>query len=419
MVWASIFDELLIATDQPITPIELELTSSRLIILAECETAPATWDLALRFKQIVTYEGIGSVVASKQSIMLGVSSQVELIEVSEPYRLRLEVPIWMPSLRLQVWEEDRSASLPVGFLMSFGGSATANTIAAFGSRWLLLTDDATRTIGNVGSGSDLAGQWIEKIFTHLWETYPARSTLIDYQGYPIARGATAGEDWIALKRLTLPDFRGSVLVAAGSTIPNGILIGSNTTSIAVSNMPSHNHPGSSNASTGSHAHTGTGASAGGHAHAGSSISSDGTHGHTSTAANAGSHQHVPYLEYAGDHAHWMGQLLVNAAVGGAAGRVVTGSPFSAATEPAGVHVHGGVMSFAGDHNHALTVAAVGNHAHTPAIAAAADHAHTLSISTSANHTHTPAIASQGNGNPISVQQLGAVEHLFISCGVAA
>jgi hypothetical protein len=29
-----------------------------------------------------------------------------------------------------------------------------------------------------------------------------------------------------------------------------------------------------------------------------------------------------------------------------------------------------------------------------------------------------AIAAQGDGLPISVQQLSAVEHLFMSCGVA-
>ena len=419
MVWEPIYDELLVATDIPITPVELRLSTSRLVILAECETAPTSWDLALRLKQVITYPDIGAVVATKQAILLGVTTQLDLAPTEAPYLLRLEVPLWMPSLRLQIWAEDLFSSLPVGFMMSFGGTPTTNTIAAFGSLWLQLTDDATRSIGSLGSGADIAESWVQRIFIHLWETYPTRTEVRTLENFPSERGAMALEDWTALKRLTLPDFRGSTFVGAGNTIPSGILIGSNTVPIAIANMPSHNHPGSTNASTGSHSHTGTAASAGGHAHAGSSIGNGGNHAHTASSSPGTAHNHGLAIDAAGNHNHGIGQLIVNAPTTGSAGRVTTAAPSSLFSDVAGTHAHTGNVGYEAGHAHAVSVAAIGDHSHAAAIAAQADHAHTLSVGTAANHTHTPAIAAQGSGTPLSVMQLSAVEHLFISCGVAA
>lgn len=395
MTWEPLYDQLLMQTDEPITPIELTLTKTRLLIRAECETAPSNWDLALRLKQIVTYPDVGIVVASKQSILLGVSTQIELAPSSEAYTLRLEVPFWMPSLRLKVWGEDLEASTPVGFLMAYTGNSEAVDLAAFGSRWLNLTSDEVRTIGKIGSNADLAEMWLEKIFIHLWEQYPTRTTLYDSVLNPVTRGATALEDWAALRRLSLPDFRGTAIVGAGNTRPSGIVIGADSATLAIANLPSHNHTGSGVVMGGSHSH------------AASSSDSSGGHSHTATINTGGSHAHTVTVNAAGDHNHMTSKNLDGLVAGGPHARLSTATPYDVPSNNAGSHQHAASAAFDAGHLHSSSVSTNGTHSHN------------LTITSQENHGHSLFIANQGSGQAISIMQSSAIEHLYISCGVAA
>jgi hypothetical protein len=84
-------------------------------------------------------------------------------------------------------------------------------------RMVYLTLDAFRTIGNTGSSSNITGTWLQTLFEFLWAQYDdTECPLLTSAGVGTSRGASANADWVANRRLTLPDDRGRVMLNAGS-----------------------------------------------------------------------------------------------------------------------------------------------------------------------------------------------------------
>lgn len=111
--------------------------------------------------------------------------------------------------------------------------------------WVCLTDNSVRTIGNTASGSSIAESWARTLFEAIWED--AHSPILySSTGVVVGRGTTARIDWDANRRITLPEVRNRVLIGAG-TLPNGgsqtvnKADGAETVTLAVANLPPHNH----------------------------------------------------------------------------------------------------------------------------------------------------------------------------------
>src|SRR5262249_32956360 len=147
-----------------------------------------------------------------------------------------------------------------------GGGVDATTVFQTGDvLWLDKTGaragwgrDNGRTIGSATAGAtERANSDCQALFTYLWQTYG--DVLCPVLG---GRGASAAADWAADKQITLPDKRGYVAgglddmgssaanrftgapVIAGDVVSPGSLIGETTHVMTISEMPAHNHPGS-------------------------------------------------------------------------------------------------------------------------------------------------------------------------------
>lgn len=114
-------------------------------------------------------------------------------------------------------------------------------------KWVYLSLDSCRTIGSAASGADIAADWLQNLFIHLWLQYSNTSCpILNASGTPTTRGGVAFEDFNANKRLTLPDYRGRVIGMAGTG--NGLTLrdkntiaGAETHALAVAEMPAHSH----------------------------------------------------------------------------------------------------------------------------------------------------------------------------------
>lgn len=137
----------------------------------------------------------------------------------------------------------------VGFLQPYTGSddTSQGWFSDYDGKWVYLTLDGIRTIGNASSGAAIAAAWTQTLFEHLWSQYDnTRCPLLDSSGSPTSRGASGAADWAANRRITLPDFRGRTVIGAGTgssltARTKGSVGGAETHTLTTNEMPSHSH----------------------------------------------------------------------------------------------------------------------------------------------------------------------------------
>lgn len=101
--------------------------------------------------------------------------------------------------------------------------------------WVAMNDS---TIGNIGSGATVAGQYVFQLYKTLWDAVSNT-----YAPVATGRGATAQADFIANKAMTLPLSLGRSIAANGLGTVLGQYAGANSASfvIGTANLPPHTH----------------------------------------------------------------------------------------------------------------------------------------------------------------------------------
>ena len=164
----------------------------------------------------------------------------------------------------------------------------------------------------MGSGL-LKHEYLKDIFTLLWYLSP-NFNIVE------GKGIDATSDWDEGKSIQLVDSRDAALGSSYANIGN--ITGANSKSLSIANIPTHNHPGSTN-TTGNHAHTAT-------------TSTNGNHTHTYT----------------------------NPVVGNPGFNVSGNTTNNNARTKEYPYINGSSTTAAGNHNHSLTTSTVGNHSHS-------------------------------------------------------
>ncbi|MBD2465781.1 hypothetical protein H6G89_32855 [Oscillatoria sp. FACHB-1407] len=383
MTWVKIYDQRLEQqSGQAIPTVVLEgLSCRRLNFSCTSENPRPTWRKALDLVQFVQFPIIDApnLEFFRRSIPLNQHKIIDLPSFvpATTYSLQLKIPHWLENITIQLWEfqgEINPIVLPLrspGFILPFAGQLPdSGYILEPDGYYILLTSNTVRTLGNASSGANIAQDWAQTLFKHLWVSYPNEICPVYSLGSKANRGTSADEDWQGDRQIALPDLRGRTFIGAGVvdtvTRTRGTFIGQDSMILTINHLPSHNHPGSAIANAGTHFHT-------------ASTDAQGYHSHTGGTGAAGSHAHS-------FDAHG------NAAIGNF-------RPLRS--------------NNAGTYN-TLSTSTVGDHAHS--IGADGLHGHNVSIQWAGDHAHGLTITSQGLGNPLSLIQRSIVEHYLISSG---
>jgi microcystin-dependent protein len=155
----------------------------------------------------------------------------------------------------------------------------------------------------------------------------------------------------------LPDLRGRVIAGYNNSLSYyntvGKTGGNNTHAITVSELPSHNHTGTT-LNNGNHQHSGT-------------TTNNGDHQHSGTTSNNGDHQHNGTTSTNGSHTHSSnavgGQGNYGLALADGSNTVIdtdsSGGELNVWTVPGTLNINAN-----GDHNHTYTTSVNGDHNHT-------------------------------------------------------
>jgi microcystin-dependent protein len=189
-----------------------------------------------------------------------------------------------------------------------------------------------------------------------------------------------------------PDLRDRFIVGAGNTYAVDATGGSNTVTLATTNLPGHTHSVSgTTASDGAHTHnvSGNTSNTGAHTHnVSGNTSNTGAHTHSGSTSNTGAHQHNGLrVDPDPDGGFIVPTVRTQRANASSANIAISPS----ITASAGAHSHNFNTSSAGNHSHTLTgtAASAGNHSHTLSGTADSAGAHT--------HTFSATSGSTGSG----------------------
>lgn len=289
---------------------------------------------------------------------------------------------------------DTATAIPSGFIADYvGTSAPTGWVRGNG-----------RTIGNASSGAtERANADTETLYTLLWNSFSNSVLAIqDSAGSATSRGASAAIDYAANKRLPLPDYRGRVRVgldamgnsAAGrigtiitSSTTNGATGGSETVTLSISQIPSHDH------GLGSHTHA-------------ISITSgveSNDHTHTliaTTSIQTGTHTHTGTTDSGGIHTHTYQVAAFSGTNAGAGGNSLASGTSTSTTGSDGAHTHAfttGVDS--GSHTHSINAATTGR---------SLAHTHLVSGTSGASSGNTDASGGGGAHSNMPPAWLGTV-----------
>ena len=209
--------------------------------------------------------------------------------------------------------------------------------------------------------------------------YPVGSVYISFQS--TNPSTLFGGTWVRLKD--------TFLLANGDTYPANSTGGSATKTIAVSNMPSHNH----------------------------SVSSSGGHSHSVTTSGAGGHTHTASSNTTGNHKHDRGTMNITGYfdVGDVDSSYRSGAfTFSTHATTQNQHTAGGtsnyVVNFDASKSWTGETSSAGNHSHTITVNSVSNHTHTVSISNSGTHTHTT--NNTGGGTPLNIMPPYTTVYMF-------
>ena len=113
-------------------------------------------------------------------------------------------------------------------------------------KWLVLTDDVKRTIGNSTSGADVNYDWLEGIYFIFGFLYSSQVSWQNSSGTSVPSLGFVDSNWAANYRMVIPDFRGRGLIGAGqgASLTNrikGSLMGSETHVLTTAQLPAHTH----------------------------------------------------------------------------------------------------------------------------------------------------------------------------------
>ena len=169
------------------------------------------------------------------------------------------------------------------------------------------------------------------------------------------------------------------LLANGDSYAPNTTGGSATKTIAVSNMPSHNH----------------------------SVSSSGSHSHSVTTAGAGGHTHTASSNTTGSHKHERGSMNITGYfdVGDVDSSYRGGAfTFSSHATTWNQRTAGGeanyVVNFDASKSWTGETSSAGNHSHTITVNSVSNHTHTVTITNTGTHTHTT--NNTGGGTPLNI-----------------
>lgn len=137
----------------------------------------------------------------------------------------------------------------VGMIQGYTGTdgAAVGFFDDFDGKWVYLTSNTIRTIGNASSGANIAAAWTQVLFEHFWNNYTNTQCPVQTSGGSnTSRGVSATANHNANRRITLPDYRGRVIAGAGtgsglSARTKGATAGAETVALSTSEMPSHAH----------------------------------------------------------------------------------------------------------------------------------------------------------------------------------
>lgn len=207
--------------------------------------------------------------------------------------------------------------------------------------------------------------------------YPVGSVYISFSS--TNPSTLFGGTWTRLKD--------TFLLANGDSYAQNTTGGSETKTIAVSNLPAHNH--TVNAST---------------------------HSHSVTTAGGGSHTHTASSNTTGSHTHTRGTMnIVGSIINtddepfGVADKFTSSGALSVTTKS---YNYGGTTSNPGSGVSTLTfdasrtgawtgeTSSAGNHSHTITVNSVGNHTHTVTINNGGSHTHTT--NNTGGGTPLNI-----------------
>lgn len=141
---------------------------------------------------------------------------------------------------------DANGLLPAGLGVWSTGDVRITTRATAATGWLLLDDG---TIGDSSSGATHTGTDYQNLYTALWSAIssPSSNAWCAVTG---GLGASAAADWAAHKKMALPKVLGRALAVAGTGTASdatahalGSVTGTETHTLTVQQMPSHQHDG--------------------------------------------------------------------------------------------------------------------------------------------------------------------------------
>jgi microcystin-dependent protein len=248
MSWSLFLDQTYTLTPSPTIDslVIIEgLTGRQIAIRATNPQARPSWTIAARlsFEQTLPeIEADPDFIAETPHtrLLLGRNSLIDVPNsLTPPFKAIFAIPYWHTQMQLEIWEAPLSTAPLPGEYKHLAFDAGVGTWSdENGYLWIVA---AGQTIGRAGNGPLFKGEQFKRLYLALWPHYSVSG-----------KTNSAIADWDANRALTLPDLRGRTIISAGqgTNLTNRTIaqvLGAETHTLSVGEMPSHNHSGASGA----------------------------------------------------------------------------------------------------------------------------------------------------------------------------